>query len=186
MNKIILLSLILCWNISCNRHRTNTRSENAIVSLTPKSSKSEEKATSTESGKISLQAKIIRILDGDTVEILYGKLPIKLRLEHIDAPEKRGKQPFGNASKIALSDLCFGQMATISSDGDFDRYGRLIGEIYNAEGVNVNKEMVRLGMAWHFKKYSDDMSYDVLEREARNAKIGLWQDKQPVAPWDYR
>ena len=133
-----------------------------------------------------LQAKIIRILDGDTVEILYGQLPIKLRLEHIDCPEKRGKQPFGNRAKIVLSDLCFGQMVSVSSDGKFDRNGRLIGVIFNKDSLNVNKEMVRLGMAWHFKKYSDDMSYDMLEREARAAKAGLWSDPNPIAPWDYR
>ena len=133
-----------------------------------------------------LKAKIIRILDGDTAEILYGQLPIKLRLEHIDCPEKRGKQPFGNRAKIALSDLCFGQMVSVSSDGKFDRNGRLIGVIFNKDSLNVNKEMVRLGMAWHFKKYSDDMSYDHLEREARAAKVGLWSDPNPIAPWDYR
>ncbi|RTE53959.1 thermonuclease family protein [Arenibacter aquaticus] len=136
--------------------------------------------------KIQLEAKIIRILDGDTVEILYGQLPIKLRLEHIDCPEKRGKQPFGNRAKIVLSDLCFGQTVRISSDGKFDRNGRLIGVIFNKDNINVNKEMVKLGMAWHFKKYSDDMSYDDLEREAREAKVGLWSDPNPIAPWDYR
>lgn len=178
--------IALYWNVSCNRHRPTTQKEQDIVSTTTKLPKSEKKKTNSESEKILFQAKIIRILDGDTVEILYDKLPIKLRLEHIDAPEKRGKQPYGNAAKIALSDLCFGQMVNVSSDGDFDRNGRLIGEIYNAEGINVNKEMVRLGMAWHFKKYSDDMSYDVLEREARNSMVGLWQDPLPIAPWDYR
>ena len=133
-----------------------------------------------------LEAKIIRILDGDTVEVLYGELPIKLRLAHIDCPEKRGKQPFGNKAKIALSDLCFGQMVQIDSDKKFDRNGRLIGVIFNADGLNVNKEMVRLGMAWHYKKYSDDMSYDLLEKEARKNKLGLWIDPNPIAPWAFR
>ncbi|SHJ81533.1 nuclease homologue [Arenibacter nanhaiticus] len=77
-------------------------------------------------------------------------------------------------------------MVTILSKGYFDRNGRLIGEIFDADGININKEMVRLGMAWHFKKYSDDMSYDKLEIEARDSKIGLWKDKEPVAPWDFR
>jgi endonuclease YncB( thermonuclease family) len=133
-----------------------------------------------------LEAKIIRILDGDTVEMLYNQLPIKLRLQHIDCPEKGGNQAFGNSAKLALSDLCFGQTVMINSDGKFDRYGRLIGVIFDKEGLNVNKEMVRLGMAWHYKKYSDDMSYDVLEKEARKAKVGLWIDPNPIAPWDYR
>jgi endonuclease YncB( thermonuclease family) len=141
----------------------------------------------TDTTKIKqLEVKIIRILDGDTVEMLYGQLPIKLRLQHIDCPEKRGKQPFGNKAKQTLSDLCFGQTVTIHSDVKFDRNGRLIGVIFTKEGLNVNKEMLRLGMAWHYKKYSDDMSYDVLEKEARKAKVGLWSEPKPIPPWDYR
>ena len=85
-----------------------------------------------------------------------------------------------------MSDLCFGQQVTILTDGDFDMGGRMIGEIINEEGINVNKEMVRLGYAWHFKKYSDDFSYDELEKEARNSRRGLWQDSNPIAPWDFR
>jgi endonuclease YncB( thermonuclease family) len=52
--------------------------------------------------------------------------------------------------------------------------------------LNLNKEMLRLGMTWHYKKYSDDMSYDVLEKEARKAKVGLWSEPKPIPPWDYR
>jgi len=57
----------------------------------------------------TFKAKVIRIMDGDTMEVLCQKTPIKIRLAHIDCPEKRGSQPFGNNAKIALSDLCFGQ-----------------------------------------------------------------------------
>ena len=56
------------------------------------------------------EAKVIRIIDGDTLEVLYEMKPVKIRLLHIDSPEKRGKQPFGNAAKEALSDQCFGQI----------------------------------------------------------------------------
>jgi len=133
-----------------------------------------------------LHGKIVRIVDGDTAELLYGKLTVKLRLEHIDAPEKRGKQPFGNKAKQQLSDLCFGQNVCIVGDGDSDRYGRLIGVIINDRGLNVNKEMVRLGYAWHFKRYSDDMSYDALERQARAKRAGLWIESNTIAPWDFR
>ncbi len=109
-----------------------------------------------------------------------------LRLQHIDAPETRGKQPYGKKAKKVLSDLCFGQQATILTEGDFDMGGRMIGEIINREGINVNKEMVRLGYAWHFKKYSKDASYDQLEKQARNNRRGLWQEPNPIAPWDFR
>ncbi len=139
-----------------------------------------------EKEKIELKAKVIGIIDGDTIDILYHQLPLRIRLEHIDAPEKRGSQPYGNKAKTILSDLCFGQDVTIITEGDFDMGGRLIGEIVNKNGINVNKEMVRCGYAWHFKKYSEDNNYDQLEKEARNKKIGLWREKNPIAPWDFR
>mgnify|MGYP000848144384 CR=1 FL=1 len=129
-------------------------------------------------------AKVIRIVDGDTLEIMYGELPVMIRLEHIDCPEK--KQPFGTKAKQTLSDLCFGQNVEIKFSGDKDRNGRYICVIFNEKGINLNKEMIRLGMAWHFKKYSKDNSYAELENEARKNKVGLWQDTNPVAPWDWR
>lgn len=130
-------------------------------------------------------AKVIRILDGDTMEILYQNTPIKVRLAHIDCPEKRGSQPFGSNAKKALSDLCFGQNITVLGQ-NYDRNKRLVSVIINQEKQNVNQEMVKQGMAWHFKKYSKDLYYSKLEAEARKNKIGLWQDKSPVAPWEWR
>jgi micrococcal nuclease len=53
-------------------------------------------------------------------------------------------------------------------------------------GVDVNSKMVEDGWAWHFKKYSDDENLAALEKEARAAKRGLWQDPNPMSPWDFR
>ncbi|WP_243718010.1 thermonuclease family protein [Pedobacter changchengzhani] len=130
-------------------------------------------------------AKVIRILDGDTMEVLYQNTPIKIRLAHIDCPEKRGSQPFGNNAKIALSDLCFGQIVTVQGE-KYDRYKRLIAVIINVKKQVVNQEMIKQGMAWHFKKYSTNQVYANLEIEARRKKIGLWQDSNAVAPWAWR
>lgn len=47
-------------------------------------------------------------------------------------------------------------------------------------------QMVRLGMAWHYKKYSKSKVYADLEQKARNEKIGLWNDAHPIAPWNWR
>jgi endonuclease YncB( thermonuclease family) len=130
-------------------------------------------------------AKVIRIIDGDTMEVLYENTPIKIRLAHIDCPEKRGKQPFGNNAKIALSDLCFGQEVTVYGE-NYDRYKRLIAVIVNDKKQIVNQELVKQGMAWHFKKYSTDLLYDKLEYQARKNKLGLWQDPNPTPPWNWR
>ena len=63
----------------------------------------------TNTEKLAFTAKVIRIMDGDTMEVIYKNTPIKIRLAHIDCPEKRNSQPFGNNAKKALSDLCFTQ-----------------------------------------------------------------------------
>lgn len=141
--------------------------------------------TQVDLKNLSFTAKVIRIMDGDTMEILYQNQPIKIRLAHIDCPEKNGTQPFGNNAKKALSDLCFGQMVNIYGE-KYDRYKRLIAVVINSKKQNVNQEMIKQGMAWHFIKYSSDVSYTKLELEAKKNKIGLWQDSHPVAPWEWR
>jgi len=133
----------------------------------------------------TFEAKVIKISDGDSMEVLYDKTPIKIRLAHIDCPELRGSQPFGKHAKKALSDLCFGQLVTVYGE-NYDRYGRLIAVIKNNEKQNVNAELLALGMAWHYKKYSKEGMYAELETAARKKQLGLWQDKNPIAPWDWR
>ena len=131
--------------------------------------------------------KIIGVKDGDTVEGLYYQFPINIRLEHIDAPEKR--QPFGTKSKEKLSDLCFGKNVTIISNGrngNYDSRGRLISEIILEDGTNVNKEMVKSGLAWYYKKYSSNLEYARLEELATKNKVGLWSDPNAVSPWSFR
>jgi endonuclease YncB( thermonuclease family) len=137
------------------------------------------------SSQLVFTAKVIRILDGDTMEVLYQNQPIKIRLAHIDCPEKRGHQPFGTKAKQALSDLCFGQMVTVQGQ-KYDRYKRLIAVVINRKKQVVNQEMIKQGMAWHFKKYSSDPRYAQLEITARKNKVGLWQEADAVAPWDWR
>lgn len=132
------------------------------------------------------KAKIIGISDGDTVKFLVENQTYTLRLEHIDAPEKKGGQAFSTQAKKTLSDLCFRQEVEIEWKGEKDRYGRIIGVIYNHQGVNVNQEMVKKGMAWHYRRYSKDRTYSKLEDEARKKKIGLWQDPNPIPPWEWR
>ncbi|MBU8881566.1 thermonuclease family protein [Kaistella sp. DKR-2] len=128
--------------------------------------------------------KVIKIKDGDTVCILMNGKEEVIRLAHIDCPEK--KQPFGNKAKVFISDLCFGKYVSIGNSFKRDRNKRIIAEIILPNGVNVNKELVKNGLAWHFKKYSKDSNYAKLEIEARRKKAGLWKDKDPIAPWNWR
>jgi endonuclease YncB( thermonuclease family) len=132
------------------------------------------------------QGKVVAVKDGDTIVVLDENNPITIRLAHIDCPEIKKHQPFAQAAKKCTSDLCFGQMVTVENDGKFDRYKRLIAVIINNQHENVNKALVKAGLAWHFLKYSTDTSYDALEAAARQNKLGLWADANPIPPWDWR
>ena len=130
-----------------------------------------------------ITAKVVGVKDGDTFVVLHEKKEIIVRLEHVDTPEKN--QPFGGRAKQFASDFCFGKTVVVIGNGKKDRNGRWIGEIfYNNQ--NLNKELVRNGLAWHYKRYSKSANYADLEIAARKKKLGLWQDKNAVAPWNWR
>ena len=137
----------------------------------------------------TLTGRVVRVTDGDTLVVLdVGKVQHKIRLQGIDAPE-RG-QAFGTKSKGHLSDLVASKTVVVDYS-DYDRYQRILGKVL-LDGEDVNLEQVEAGMAWHYKKYqgeqsvSDRVKYADAEREARRRKLGLWQDPNPVPPWDYR
>ncbi len=130
-----------------------------------------------------LHGKVVRILDGDTYEILInGNTTYKIRMTDIDAPEK--SQDFGQRSKQTLSALIFGKDVKVIYD-KLDRNKRILGHTYQ-NGLYINLIMVQKGMAWHFKKYSSDQTFAQAEQFARNQKIGIWSKSNAIAPWDYR
>ena len=132
-----------------------------------------------------MRGKVIRILDGDTFEMLLSsRETVIVRMEGIDAPEKG--MPFATASKNYLGQLCFQKQVRLDVSKR-DRWKRPIARVYvDGSVVELGEQMIRAGMAWHFTKYSNSSSLDRAEREARVAKRGLWADPNPIAPWLWR
>ncbi len=62
---------------------------------------------------------------------------------------------------------------------------RVLGQVFVGE-KNANMEVVRAGLAWHFKRYSKDEDFAKAEVDAKNAKRGLWKDGKAIAPWNWR
>ena len=124
----------------------------------------------------------IRVIDGDTIRAEVKGKEIKIRLVEIDAPEM--SQPFGVKSKIFLNRLLYKKNVTLISQGE-DRYGRTLGEIY-ADGENANTLMIRSGFAWVYDRYAKDSSLYEYQDQARAKSLGLWQAKDPIAPWVWR
>lgn len=130
-----------------------------------------------------IEGKAVGLADGDTVTVLdSSNTQHKIRLEAIDAPESH--QPFGTKSKQALSDKIFGKTVRVEWT-EKDRYRRTLGHIF-IDDRWINQEMIEEGWAWHYKQYSDDEDLAKLELTARAKKLGLWADKNAIAPWDFR
>ncbi|EAV3113540.1 hypothetical protein BHS57_22240 [Salmonella enterica] len=129
------------------------------------------------------KGKVIRVLDGDTIEVLQENKPVRVRLANIDAPEK--KQAYGRWSTNQLKSLIAAQSVTVTYTQS-DRYGRIIGRVFTTNGIEANQFMVKSGAAWVYERYNTDDELPALQLEAQKMKRGLWADSQPLPPWEWR
>jgi endonuclease YncB( thermonuclease family) len=130
----------------------------------------------------TLSGRCVAVLDGDSIRVLHGRDTVEVRLEGIDAPEHR--QEFAERAKKTLSDLVYDRKVEVSGSTT-DNFGRRLGRVF-VGGLDVNLEMVRRGLAWHYKRYSSDPALADAETAARARRAGLWVDPAPVPPWSYR
>ncbi len=137
----------------------------------------------------TLQGMVVQVSDGDTLTVLDDqKNQHKIRLQGIDAPEK--SQPFGQKSKQSLNQLVHSQLVTVEFQKK-DKYGRIVGKVL-LNGMDVCLEQIKLGMAWHYRQYKseqpkeDQDTYPQAEQTARAKVMGLWKDKSPTPPWEFR
>lgn len=132
---------------------------------------------------------VIGVSDGDTITVLDGsKQRHVIRLMGIDAPEKA--QAFGQKAKESLSDLVFDRDVSVTWFKR-DRYGRTVGQLHLGD-IDVCLEQIKRGLASHYKDYEREQSvedrsrYATAEEQARIARIGLWNDNNPLSPNTFR
>jgi micrococcal nuclease len=136
----------------------------------------------TSTPAMACVGKVVGVTDGDTIKVLCEGVETKVRLNQIDTPE-RG-QAFGSKAKEGLSNLVFSRTVRLEVV-DTDRYGRSVATVWMGE-MDVNREMVRLGFAWAYRKYLQDQTLIEVEAEAKSSRRGLWADPNPIAPWEFR
>jgi len=131
----------------------------------------------------SINALVIGVASGDSIIVtLSDSKQLKVRLEGIDCPEL--DQEYGDSAKMATVALCFKKHVRLEKTG-VDTYGRTLAFVYVGD-LCVNRELIRLGMAWQYAQYNNDPELKQLELEARKNKVGLWQQANPESPWDFR
>lgn len=140
--------------------------------------------SSVEAQKIysNIPGIVVKVYDGDTITLQNNSGIYKIRLAGIDAPESR--QAYGNVSRNYLYNMVRDRFVYAEVHNK-DRYGRYVAKIM-LDNTDVNAEMLRAGLAWHYKQYNKDFEYARLEQEAKRSKRGLWMEKNPIPPWIYR
>jgi len=142
----------------------------------------EEEDGANASSNHDLTAKVIYLKDGDSFVVLdQNKEEVEVRMIDIDAPELY--QAHGKKAKLFLSDLIKGKRVGLDYDKK-DKFGRLLATVY-LDTIDVNFAMVEAGYAWRYK-YSKDKEIAAAEEKAHADRIGLWQDKNPEKPWNWR
>ncbi len=140
------------------------------------------------------EAKVLRVIDGDTVDVTYAGRRVRLRLSAIDCPEDG--QPWGDMATAGLIKMIGGRPVRLETYGA-DRHGRLIATIHVFHGqkrqwINVNERMVILGHAWVMRAFyghlprRKQIDLNRMERWAQDKRVGLWRDKNPIPPWKWR
>ncbi len=130
-----------------------------------------------------MSGRIVGVQDGDTVTLLEGGQEFRIRLDGIDCPEKN--QAYGQVARQFTADKAFNRDVKVRWK-EKDRYGRYLGTLITPRGENLNKELLKAGLAWHYKQYSDSFVLAGLERQARKERRGLWAEQDPEPPWEFR
>ena len=129
---------------------------------------------------------VVKILDGDSLQVARDGKIYEIRLYGIDTPEY--KQPYSNKAKQLTRSLSYHRKVAVEKK-DIDRYGRIVA-LVSSQGKLVNRELVRAGLAWFYPRYCLEQplcgELESLEGQARKERRGLWQDDSPVSPWEWK
>lgn len=114
--------------------------------------------------------KCLAVLDGDTVGVSKDGPAIRIRIEGIDCPER--DQPFAEQAKAFTANLIAGKAVTVV-EKEKDVYGRTVARIF-VDRRDVSVELLKAGLATHYKQYNSDWLLAALEKQAKVDKVGMW------------
>jgi micrococcal nuclease len=142
-------------------------------------------ADAADSAKLPiLLAKVVKISDGDSIEVQMDSGLARVRFSAVDTPE--WDQPYGPQSSAALK-----AMLPLGSDVELevvtqDAFHRVVATVWlvaDGKRTNINESMLLQGHAWAYRRYMKDPKFCDMEQEARDKKLGIWA--QPVSDWVY-
>lgn len=135
-------------------------------------------------GQPVLTGRVIRVVDGDTMDVELSSGPVRVRLSGADAPEH--DQPWGPQATTALRRKVLDREVALVVV-DQDRYDRIVARVC-LDAEDVGASLITQGDAWAYRRYLEDPAYCAFEGIARAGRRGVWSfpASQWIAPWDWR
>ena len=132
----------------------------------------------------TLTGKVVAVHDGDTFTLQSGSSLYKVRLAEVDAPEMG--QVFGQQARRFTEELALGRRVRVNISL-IDKYDRRVGTVIIEDGRVLNEELVHAGLAWYYRVSPvRNPRLQRLEQGAFQNRLGLWVEKDPIPPWEFR
>jgi micrococcal nuclease len=127
---------------------------------------------------------VLRVIDGDTLDVRIATGLIRVRLHGVDAPER--DQPGGEAALQWLRQHVQDREVLLEPISQ-DRYARMVAIVHFGDET-LNRALVEAGNAWAYRRYlrRADRELCALEAAARTSGRGLWAQVGAAPPWEYR
>lgn len=134
----------------------------------------------------TVTAPVVRVVDGDTIVVNMNGTTETVRLIGIDTPETKKPntpvQPFGPEATEHMRALVAESGNTVQltfdpSQGERDRYQRLLAYVASPAGKDFGEAQLRAGLAKEYTfrtAYAKQSTYKAAETQAKNARIGIW------------
>lgn len=126
--------------------------------------------------------RVIKVIDGDTFDVLVNKIKVRCRLANVDAPEK--DQFYGLSATQEVQALTAGKMCMVSFIGT-DLYQRMLVDL-RIDGMALDSLLIARGCAWKNVFFATRIGLEGVEQEARKQRLGLWTCRSPTPPWIWR
>ena len=131
-----------------------------------------------------LTGQVVAVHDGDTLTMQSSSFLYNVRLSDVDAPEMG--QVFGKQARQYTEQMVLGSWVRVNV-ALIDRHGRRVGEVIVEDGWVLNEELVHAGLAWYYRVHPvRNDRLQKLEQYAFSKKLGLWVEKDPLPPWEFR
>ena len=123
-----------------------------------------------------------KILDGDSIIVVFNNKKIPIELDGIDCPEL--EQEFGKEAAEFTTSFVYKKKLTVDIR-NYDENDRMIGRVA-MDGRDLSLSLIEEGLAWYVKEKNSDKQLGKAQKKAKKEKKGLWKQSKPTPPWTFR